>query len=177
MTTELKIKVGSKEYVFQGENVEEALNSAKYSRAVLSIIRSLGLKWTKKIFWPVLRRGSGKKVHTDLDLPDTITSILQNGMSGKIEALVDMDLEYDQFSASASGEFNSETLSFSFESEIDEAEETGMMMREALQIASQNRIDVDEVEFVIGDSSNGATVNVSATVPEESVTGLGLTHN
>ena len=168
--TKAKVVIGTKEYSFEGDDAEDALNSIKYSTIPLRLVRAMGVKWTKKILWPTfasLQDGGKTRTTASLSLPSTLTSLLKKNTSGNLRASLDMNLNTQRFEASAKGEFTAEGLNFAFESDIDEAESTGLALRDSLNLISSYNVDVDEITFSVSPDKNPKTaaVDIDADVP------------
>lgn len=170
--TEAKVKIGGKEYTFEGDGAEDAISKIKYSRVPFKLVRAIGIKWTRKILWPTFRNLHDRydgEAGVSITLPKTLKSLLQKKTEGDLNASLDMQLEADDFLASAKGTFDSDGLNLSFESEIEEADKTGNALRESLNLISSYNIDVDQITFEIdkSDSTPTALIDIDATVPRD----------
>lgn len=169
--TEAKIKIGKKEYCFEGDSIEDALSSIKYTTVPLRIVRAMGISWTKKILWPTFS-ALGEKTDSrniGITLPDTLTSLIESKTQGDLQASVDMSLNTNEFEASARGEFNSEGLNLSFESNLDEAEDTGEALKDTFNLFSIYNIDVDSIEFSVDPDNKpkNISIDVDAAIPDK----------
>lgn len=169
--TEAKIKIGKKEYCFEGESIEDALSSIKYTTVPVRIVRAMGISWTKKILWPTFSALGDKtdSRNIGITLPETLTSLIESKTQGDLQASVDMNLNTNEFEASARGKFNSEGLSLSFESNIDEAEDTGEALKDTFNLFSIYNVEVDSIEFSIHPDNRprDISIDVDAEIPHK----------
>jgi hypothetical protein len=168
--TKATVRIGQKEYSFEGENLEDTLKSIKYTTVPIRIVRAMGIRWTKKILWPTFS-ALGKKSTTksiSISLPDTLTSLIESKTDGNLNASVDMNLNTEDFQASAQGEFNSDGLSLSFESNLDEAESTGEAIKDTFNLFSMYNVEVDHIEFSLNpdDYPKSLCINIDAAIPD-----------
>lgn len=170
--TKAKVKINGSEYTFEGDDAEDAISKVKYSRVPFKLVRAIGIKWTRKLLWPTFKNLHSKyngRTSVSLTLPETLKSLLQKKTEGDLNASLDIELQAEDFSASAEGTFDSDGLNLSFESEIKEADKTGDALRESLNLISNYNIDVDEITFEIDKSNSvpNASINIDATVPKD----------
>lgn len=168
--TEAKIKIAEKEYCFEGDSIEDALSSIKYTTVPIRIVRAMGISWTRKILWPTFSALGDKtdSRNIGITLPDTLTSLIESKTQGDLQASVDMSLNTTEFEASARGEFNSEGLSLSFESNLDEAEDTGEALKDTFNLFSIYNIEVDSIEFSIHPDNRpkNISIDLDAVIPD-----------
>lgn len=169
--TEATVKIGQKEYSFEGDDLEDTLKSIKYTTVPIRIVRAMGITWTRKILWPTFS-ALGKKSTTKsigISLPDTLTSLIESKTDGNLNASVNMNLNTEDFQASAEGKFNSDGLSLSFESNLDEAESTGQAIKDTFNLFSMYNIEVDHVEFSLqpDNYSKSLSIDVDAAIPDK----------
>lgn len=172
LMTKATIRIGKKEYTFEGDDLEDAMKKVKYSRVPFSIVRAMGIQWTRKIVWPTfnaLQKRGMNSASIDIRLPRTLTSIMKQKTGGSLDASLDMDLDSDTFEASAKGQFTSDGLELDFESEISEPEDTGNALKEAFKLLSSYNVDVEEIRFEIYPRSENksATISVDTDVPRD----------
>lgn len=169
--TEVEVKIGEKTYDFEGDDVQHALKKIKYSRVPVSLLRSMGIKWTKKIVWPTfksLQKRGMNAASAQIDLPKTLTSILEQKSDGSLDASLDVDLDSETFNASASGQFTSEALELQFESQISEPKDTGDAIKEAFKLLSSYNVEVEQVKLEIDPTRDSKTAkfSVNTDVPK-----------
>lgn len=169
--TKVTVEIGDKTYSFEGEDVADAMKKIKYSRVPFSLLRAMGIKWTRKILWPTFQslQNRGMNVASaEIELPRTLTSILKQKSDGNLDASVDMELDSEKFNASATGRFSSDALELEFKSQISEPDDTGNALKEGFKLLSSYNVVVEEVKFEIDPqrSSKTAKVSVNTDVPE-----------
>jgi hypothetical protein len=168
--TKVNIEINNKTYSFEGENIQEALSSVKYSRIPLKIVRTMGFSWAKKILWPTFKNLNKRKWTTvDVKLPSTLKSILNSKTNGNINAGISMNLCEEKFTAEASGRFKSSDLNLDFSSSIDRAEKVGNALKESLNLFSNYNIYVKKLTFKVSqydDADKKANIHLDAVVPD-----------
>lgn len=170
--TKLRIEVKEKTYAFEGEDIHSALSSAKYSRVPLTLVRTMGITWSRKILWPTfknLNKGRNKWTSADLSLPNTLRSILKSKTKGKLNADLNMNVRKEEFEAEASGRFTSSDLNLNFESSIEKAEKAGKALKEALNLFSNYNVDVKKIVFQVDKNNSDKRIDVSldAAIPKD----------
>lgn len=171
--TRLIVDVDGKTKRFQKPNLESTLHALRRSPFAARVVSALGLKWTRKLFWPIVKpdllKDSDSVSTPEIALPEPFGSLITENTQGT--AGIDLGFsiaDMKDFSADIVGSYETHRIELDANTELSSPQRAAALLQKSFQYLTSYNITVDKIRFdIVTDNIKKASISADLEIPSD----------